>query len=131
MCSDVSVPFLNDTPIHFPASTLPTYPPGLTNGQAGKSEKIKSRAGLQVITGGAGLTLAKTIKHPRAGKSYLLRIRRYREFQCPDDLVHLLEAKTADLSEIQLEPMQEDKYPIIILSMRLSGIGVFKCCCGY
>jgi len=37
---------------------LPAYPPGPTNGQAGKSKKIKSRVGLQVITGGGVVALA-------------------------------------------------------------------------
>ena len=45
-------PSPNNTPIYSPPSTLPTYSPGLTNGQAGKSEKIKLRSGLQVITSG-------------------------------------------------------------------------------
>jgi hypothetical protein len=35
------VPSANNTPIYSPPSTLPAYPPGLTNGQAGKSEKNK------------------------------------------------------------------------------------------
>ena len=71
------------------------------------------RAGLHVGLGVPRVALAPGIKGLREDKSCLLRTRRYREFQYPDDLVHLLEGRTADLSEIQLEPTQEDKYPYI------------------